>query len=59
MAGAAPTAGGGVYGRLVEPVLALILRRLEPNALDGFKDLIEPGACHIGKALKLPLAPVL
>jgi hypothetical protein len=50
---------GGVFGRLLEPVLTPILRRMAPNALAGFKYLVEHGHPYVGKASELPLAPAL
>src|SRR5712691_9682560 len=49
---------GGVLGRLVEPVLALLLQRIVPSALAPFKYFVEHGHPYEGKTSELPRAPV-
>jgi hypothetical protein len=49
---------GGVVGRLLEPLVGSLLRRMAPNALAGFKYLVEQGHPYVGKASELPRAPV-
>lgn len=48
---------GGVFGRMLEPILGLLMRRMAPNALAGFKYLVEHGHPYDGKASELPKAP--
>jgi hypothetical protein len=47
---------GGVLGRMLEPILGPLMRRMAPNALAGFKYLVEHGHPHNGKASELPKA---
>ena len=48
---------GGVFGRMLEPILGPLMRRMAPNALAGFKYLVEHGHPYGGKAAELPRAP--
>lgn len=48
---------GGVLGRLLEPLVGPLLRRMAPNALAGFKYLVEHGRPYGGKASELPRVP--
>jgi hypothetical protein len=48
---------GGVCGRLLEPILAPLMRRMAPNALAAFKYLVEHGRPYEGRASELPRAP--
>ncbi|GAC1530368.1 MAG: hypothetical protein NVS2B16_37330 [Chloroflexota bacterium] len=48
---------GGVFGRLLEPILGPVLRRMAPGALAGFKYLVEHGKPCAGKASSLPRPP--
>ena len=48
---------GGAFGRALALVLAPLLRRMAPNALAGFKYLVEHGQPYGGKAAELPRAP--
>ena len=48
---------GGVFGRMLEPLLEPLMRRMAPNALAGFKYLVEHGHPYDGKASELPRAP--
>jgi hypothetical protein len=48
---------GGVFGRMLEPILAPLMRRMAPNALAGFKYLAEHGHPYDGRASKLPRVP--
>ncbi len=50
---------GGAFGRVVALVLAPLLRRMAPNALAGFKYLVEHGEPYAGKAAALPRAPTM
>jgi len=45
---------GGVLGRLLEPILAPVMQRMAPNALAGFKYLVEHGHPYDGKFSELP-----
>jgi Polyketide cyclase / dehydrase and lipid transport len=48
---------GGVLGRLLELVLEPLMRRMAPNALAGFKYLVEHGRPYDGKTSERPRAP--
>ncbi len=48
---------GGVFGRMLEPILGPMMRRMAPGALAGFKYLVEYGKPFEGKASKLPRPP--
>ena len=37
------TIKGGMFGRILEPILEPLMRRMAPNALAGFKYLVEHG----------------
>jgi hypothetical protein len=50
---------GGVFGMMLDPILAPIMRRMAPNALARFKYLVEHGQPYPGKPSELPLAPAL
>jgi Polyketide cyclase / dehydrase and lipid transport len=48
---------GGMFGRILEPILRPLMQRMAPNALAGFKYLVEHGHPYEGKASELPRAP--
>jgi len=48
---------GGVFGRMLEPILGPLMRRMAPSALAGFKYLVEHGQPYDGKAANLPRPP--
>jgi hypothetical protein len=48
---------GGIFGRILEPILGPLMRRMAPNALAGFKYFAEHGHPYDGKAADLPRAP--
>ena len=48
---------GGVVGRLLEPLVAPLLRRMAPGALASFKYLVEQGQPYAGSAADLAPAP--
>ena len=48
---------GGVFARILEPILAPLMRRMAPHALAGFKYFVEHGHPYDGKASALPSAP--
>jgi hypothetical protein len=48
---------GGVVGRVLEPVVGPMMRRMGPRALASFKYLVEHGQPYEGKASELPPAP--
>jgi hypothetical protein len=50
---------GGMFGRILEPILAPLMRSMAPNALAGFKYLVEHGHPYEGKASELPRAPAI
>jgi polyketide cyclase/dehydrase/lipid transport protein len=54
---AALTIKGGVLGSMLEPILGPLMRRMAPNALAGFKYLVEHGHPYDGKASELPKVP--
>lgn len=45
---------GGLFGRLLEPILGPLMRRMAPGALASFKYLVEQGRPYSGKASELP-----
>ncbi len=45
---------GGFVGRILEPLLRPLMQRMAPNALAGFKYLVEQGHPYPGKAAELP-----
>jgi hypothetical protein len=49
---------GGVLGRVLEPFMAPVMRRMAPQALAAFKYLVEHGRPYPGKAVDLPPVPV-
>ena len=51
------TIKGGVFGRMLEPLLGPLMRRMAPSALAGFKYLVEHGHPYAGKASELPRVP--
>jgi hypothetical protein len=50
---------GGVLGRMLEPILGTLMRRMVPNPLAGFKYLVEQGHPYDGVASELPKAPAI
>ncbi|GAC1429885.1 MAG: hypothetical protein NVSMB65_03410 [Chloroflexota bacterium] len=48
---------GGAAGRLLEPLMGPLMRRMAPTALAAFKYLVEHGQPYDGKAADLPKAP--
>jgi polyketide cyclase/dehydrase/lipid transport protein len=48
---------GGIFGRILELILGPLMRRMAPNALAGFKYLVEHGQPYDGKASELPRVP--
>jgi hypothetical protein len=51
------TLQGGMFGRMLEPILGPLMRRMAPNALAGFKYLVEQGHPYSGKFSELPRVP--
>jgi hypothetical protein len=51
------TIKGGMFERILEPILGPLMRRMAPNALAGFKYLVEHGHPYDGKTSDLPRAP--
>ena len=47
---------GGLFGRLLEPMLGPLMQRMAPGALASFKYLVEQGRPYNGKASELPRA---
>ena len=52
------TIKGGMIGKVLEPLLGPLMRRMAPNALAGFKYFAEYGHPFNGKASDIPRAPV-
>lgn len=50
---------GGVWGRMLEPILGPLMRRMAPSALAAFKYLVEHGYPYAGNAAGLPRAPAI
>ena len=48
---------GRIFGRILELILAPLMRSMAPNALAGFKYFAEHGHPYNGKASELPKAP--
>jgi len=48
---------GGVFGRMIEPIMGVLMRRTASNALAPFKYFVEQGHPYAGKASDLPIAP--
>ncbi|MGI8914879.1 MAG: SRPBCC family protein [Chloroflexota bacterium] len=48
---------GGTLGRILEPIIAPVMRRMAPHTLAAFKYLVEHGHPYDGEAADLPLAP--
>ncbi|PKL77541.1 MAG: hypothetical protein CVV27_05165 [Candidatus Melainabacteria bacterium HGW-Melainabacteria-1] len=46
---------GGIFGRLLEPIMAPIMRSMGPKAFAGFKYLVENGKPYEGPADELPV----
>jgi len=51
------TIKGGMFEKILEPILGPLMRRMAPNALAGFKYLVERGHPYDGKTSDLPRAP--
>lgn len=47
---------GGMLGRVLEPILGPLMRRVAPDTLAAFKYLVEHGQPYRGKASELPKA---
>jgi len=45
---------GGFFGRLLEPFMKLMIRRMAPRTLASFKYLVETGRPFKGKPSELP-----
>jgi hypothetical protein len=50
---------GGAFGRLFEPLIGPLLRRMAPTTLAAFKYLVEHGHPYAGKASTLPKAAAI
>ena len=50
---------GGFLGRTFEPIMRLMAQRMAPNALAGFKYLVEHGHPYPGKQSELPRVSAL
>lgn len=48
---------GGWFGRLLEPIMATVFRRMAPSSLAAFKYLVEKGHPYQGRLSDLPVAP--
>ena len=49
---------GGVFGRLLEPVMKAVFSRMGPRSLASLKYIVEHGQPYSGPSHLLPLAPV-
>ncbi len=49
---------GGVFGRLLEPLMGLVTHKMGADALAAFKYLVEQGEPFAGKHSSLPRVPV-
>jgi hypothetical protein len=47
---------GGYFGKLLEPVMAAVFRRMAPSSLTAFKYLVENGHPYEGRLSDLPAA---
>jgi Polyketide cyclase / dehydrase and lipid transport len=50
------TLKGGIFGRILEPIFGLMIRRMSPRAFAALKYFIENGQPYVGKLSDLPLA---
>lgn len=50
---------GGIWGRLLEPLMKLLSRRMAADSLAAFKYLVENGHPYRGKFSSLPRVPAL
>ena len=48
---------GGIFGKLLEAILAPMIRRMAPSALAPFKYFVEHGHPYEGKVSELPRVP--
>lgn len=48
---------GGVFGKLLEPLMLIMSRKMASDSLAAFKYLVENGKPYPGKHSKLPRAP--
>ena len=49
---------GGLFGRLLEPMIARQLNRIGPRTLAAFKYLVEHGEPPPGRHSELPMSPI-
>jgi len=49
---------GGVFGRLLEPVMRAVFSRMGPRSLASLKYFVEQGHAYAGPSSELPFAPV-
>lgn len=50
---------GGIFGRILEPIMLLVSKKMASDALSAFKYLVENGKPYEGKHSSLPRAPVV
>ena len=50
---------GGVFGRLLEPLMKLVANRMGADAMAAFAYLVENGRPYAGKHADLPRAPMI
>lgn len=50
---------GGPLGKLLEPVMSAVFRRMAPNALTAFKYLVKNGQPYDGRHSEMPRAPAI
>ncbi len=49
---------GGIFGKLLEPLMYQMSKRMGANALAAFKYLVENGKPYKGKHSSLPRVPI-
>ncbi len=49
---------GGIFGRVLEPIMALISKKMSSDSMAGIKHLVETGTPYQGEVSKLPRAAI-
>jgi carbon monoxide dehydrogenase subunit G len=50
---------GGVFAKILEPIIGPLIHKMASNALAPFKYFVENGRPYNGKSSELPIAPVI
>ncbi len=50
---------GGIFGKLLEPLMFFLTKKMGINSLAAFKYLVEVGRSYEGKFSNLPKAPIV